>query len=282
MDDSNAMPNAFDWTVQRGDKWRGQLRRMEAMLAPLDAPLLTALRLEAPMRIADVGCGGGGTTLEIARAAAPGSRVVGVDISSTLIDAARERAALESSPATFATVDVATAPPPDGPFERLVSRFGVMFFEQPLAAFENLATWLAPKGRFVFVVWGLPTMNPCFGVVRRVVSQYVELPPQKPDAPGPFRYGEVESLLWLLARAGFGNLHVSRWRGDLAIGGGLAPAEAADFVLGAFSVADPVEHADEATRAKVRAALSDGFAQHVQDGIVRLGACAHLVTGTRQ
>src|SRR5690606_24469836 len=120
--------------------------------------------------------------------------------------------------------------------------------------FENLASWLAPKGRFVFAVWGLPTMNPWFGIVRRVVAQYVELPPQKPDAPGPFRYGEVESLLWLLARAGLGNLQVTRWRGDLSIGGGLDPAEATGFVLGAFSVTEPVEHADEATRAKVRAA----------------------------
>lgn len=275
-------PGAFDWTAQRGEKWRAQLGPMEAMLVPLDAPLIAALRLDKAARIADLACGGGGTTLEVARVAPAGSQVVGVDISPALIGAARERVSRDGAAIEFTVLDIAKAPPPGGPFERLVSRFGVMFFEHPLAAFENLATWLAPKGRFAFAVWGLPAQNPSFGAVRRVVAEHIELPPQVPDAPGPFRYGEVESLLWLLARAGFGSLQVSTWRGELAIGGGLGAVDAANFVLSAFSIAEHVERADEATRAKVQRALTEDFAQHLHGGVVRLGACAHIIAGTRE
>lgn len=279
--DSNQLVNSFNWTAKRGDKWREQLGPMEAMLAPLDNVLLASLRLDAPMRVADVGCGGGGTTLEIARIAPAGSSVVGVDVSTALIEAARQRVSRAENVATFTTADVAKAPPPGGPFERLVSRFGLMFFENPVAAFENLATWLAPKGRFVFVVWGLPAENPCFGTARRVIAEHVALPAQEPGAPGPFRYGEVKDLLRLLAHAGFGCIEVSTWRGELALGGGLSASDASDFVLATFAMAQAVEEANEVTRDNVRRALTERFSQHLHCGLVRLGACAHFVAGTR-
>ncbi len=175
---------------------------MEAMLAPVDAPLIDALRLDAPRRIADIGCGGGGTTLEIPRCAPARSVVHGFDVSPVLIEAARGRNVAAERAAVFEIADMATATPPDGPYDRLVSRFGIMFVDDPLAAFTNLAHWLAPGGRFAFAVWGPPTGNPWVTTVHQVVAEVVDVPRRDPAGPGLFRYAEADTLLALLAQAG--------------------------------------------------------------------------------
>lgn len=118
--------------------------------------------------------------------------------------------------------------------------------------------------------------------VRDVVAELVAVPLPDPEAPGPFRYGQADKLLALLRQAGFGEVEVSEWRGELAIGGGLAAAEAADFALAAFSIAEHVAKADDVVRGNARRALTERFSHHLRNGVVRMDACVHLVTGTRQ
>jgi SAM-dependent methyltransferase len=253
---------------------------MEAMLAPIDEPLVAALHLDAPMRIADVACGGGGTTLAISRRAPQGSVVHGFDLAAGLIDAARARVPADERAVMFTVADVATTLP--DPYERLVSRFGVMFFADPPGAFRNLQKWLVPGGRFAFAVWSHPDDNPWVTTLRDVIAEFVELPPQVPDAPGPFRYGRVDTLLELLRDARFSDVSVGEWRGQFAIGGGLPAPQAADFALAAFSVAEPLTKANEAIRERARRALTERFSSHLHDGVVRLNAAVHVVTGERK
>jgi SAM-dependent methyltransferase len=250
------------------------------MLAPVDAPLIGALALDAPLRIADIGCGGGGTTLAIAARAQLGSAVHGFDISPALIDAARARAPSSNSAVTFSLADVGTLPAPDELYDRLVSRFGIMFYDDPPAAFANLARWLKPSARFAFAVWGPPPDNPWMTSVRDVASEIIDVPPPDPDAPGPFRYSNADKLLALLDQAGFGDLAVRDWRGLLALGGRLRAAEAADFALAAFSAGDLVAEADDEVRDAMRRSLAEHFARHEKDGAVRMDARVHIVTGT--
>ena len=120
-------PSSQTWAETRGAAWRDQLDPMEAMLAPIDAPLIAALDLTGRLRIAEIGAGGGATTRAIATAAAKGSTIEGFDISPDLIEAARARA---GDIAHFTLADVADFRPMER-FDRLVSRFGVMFFETP-------------------------------------------------------------------------------------------------------------------------------------------------------
>src|SRR5262245_15156177 len=101
----NENPSASDWAAERGEKWRDQISGMEAMLAPVDEPLIRALRLDAPYRIADIGCGGGGTTLKILSLAPDGSVVCGFDISPALIDTAGARVRSDERNITFAVAD---------------------------------------------------------------------------------------------------------------------------------------------------------------------------------
>ena len=275
-------PAASDWAAARGEKWRAQLAGMEGMLKPVEEPLIGALHLDAPCRIADIGCGGGGTTLEIGRRAPAGSVVHGFDISPALIEVARARKQPGEHAIAFELADVGTAHAPAEPYDRLVSRFGIMFFDDPSAAFHNLAGWLTPGGRFAFAAWGGLAENPWMTSIREVVAAILDLPRPDPDAPGPFRYSVAEKLLTLLDGAGFGDLAVRDWRGRLPIGGGLRAVEAANFALTAFSSFGELlaEAGDEALD-KARQSLAARLSAHEQDGAVRMDACVHIFTGVR-
>jgi SAM-dependent methyltransferase len=284
----NEKPIATDWAGVRGVKWRAHLAGTEAMLAPVDEPLIRALNLDAPglpcrpYRIADAGCGGGGTTLEILRRAPAGSVVHGFDLSPASIESARRRKPSDERTAVFEIADMATAPAPEEPYDRLVSRFGIMFFDDPPAAFANLVRWLAPGGRFAFAVWGPPAENPWTMSVRQVVAEIIDLPPADPEAPGPFRYAEPDKLLTLLDHAGCGELDVRDWRGALPMGGGLPAAEAADFALASFSsFAELLAEAGNEALNGARQSLTARLSRHQQDGAVRMDACVHIFSGAR-
>jgi SAM-dependent methyltransferase len=231
-----------------------------------------------PCRIAEIGCGGGGTTLEILRRAPAGSVVEGFDISPALIELARERAQPDESAIAFTIADAARAR--EGPYDRLASRFGIMFFDDQPAAFANLVRWLAPSGRFAFAVWGGLAENPWMTSVSGAVAEVVDMPVFNPEAPGPFRYGEADRLVNLLERAGFGELDVRDWRGALDVGG--SAAEAANFALAAFSsFGELLAKAGDAALNQARQALTARFLPHERDGVVRMDACVHIVTGGR-
>ncbi len=275
-------PTAYDWAGARGEKWRAQMSGMEAMLAPVDEPLIRALQLDAPYRIADIGCGCGGTTLEILRRARRGTTVHGFDISPTIVEAASARTPPNERGIAFEIADMSTATLSEQPYHRLSSRFGVMFFADPPAAFSNLLRWLAPGGRFAFAIWGPPDENPWMTTVREVVANIIAMPPRDPDAPGPFRYAEADKLVTLLDAAGFAELDVHRWRGALPLGGGLPPAEAADFALASFSsFAEQLAKAGSDALDEARRALAARLFGHQHDGAVWMDASVHIFTGAR-
>jgi SAM-dependent methyltransferase len=278
---TNENPASADWAAARGERWRAQITGLEATLMPIDPPLIAALKLDAPYRIADIGCGGGGTSLEILRAAPAGSVVNGFDIAPGLIELARTRIPPDERAIAFEVADMATAQPAQL-YDRLVSRFGIMFFEDPQAAFTNLGRWLAPGGRFAFAAWGRPADNTWSELVRDVVAQLIALPPADPEAPGRFRYADADKLLALLVRAGFEQLEVRDWRGALPIGGELSPAEAADFALASFApFGELLGQAGDAALKEARQLLTTRFSQHHQAGAVRMDACVHFFTGAR-
>jgi SAM-dependent methyltransferase len=272
---------AYDWVGARGEKWRTHLSAMEAMLLPADEPLVRALRLEGPARIADVGCGGGGTTLELKRLSPAGSVVHGFDISPSLIEQARRRIAADEAGIAFDVADVATAIPKRS-YERLVSRFGIMFFDDQAAAFANLSHWLEPGGRFAFAVWAKVSDNPWFSIAEEVVAELVEVPRPDPDAPGPFRYADSGKLLAVLERAGFGKFDVSEWRGTLPVGGPLPPDQAARFALSAFaSLSELLSKGGASVFDEAQHRLTARFSEYERAGAVRMDAHLRVVGGVR-
>jgi len=269
-----------DWATARSDKWRRQIVGLEAMLAPLDGPLIEALALDGAVRVADVGCGGGATTRAVLAAAPAGSVAHGYDLSAALIEVARRRLPAPAGGAAFEVADMGTAPPPQRRYDRLVSRMGVMFFPQPAAAFANLRRWLAPGGRFAFAVWGPVEDNVWMTETRRAVAQAIALPPIDPALPGPFRYGDADALIALLDDADFTDLRVRDWRRDLPIGAGLATAAAAQFALDAFSqFAEQLAAAGGQASTVAQHALTARFAPFAGADGVRMPARVHIVSG---
>jgi SAM-dependent methyltransferase len=175
-----------------------------------------------------------------------------------------------------------TALPPAARYDRLISRFGIMFFQDPATAFANIFDWLVPGGRFAFTVWNRLDENPWLASVREIVASIVELPKSNPDDPGPFRYQDAEPLVTLLERSGFAEVNVTDWRGEVSIGGGLAVPDAARFALASFSsfgeaLAQAGSDASQTALQRVEAL----FLTHEEEGEVRLGASVHIITGAR-
>lgn len=269
-----------DWAATRSDKWRRHLGGLEAMLAPFDEPLIDALALTAPVRIADVGCGGGATTLAVWRRAPSGSVAHGFDLSPALVEAARRRHGAQGPAVAFEMADMGTAAPPATRYDRLVSRFGVMFFDDPPAAFANLRRWVVPGGRVAFAVWGAVADNPWITATRSAVGAAIDLPPIDPRAPGPFRYGEVAPLVSLLSQAGFVDVTVTDWRRTLPIGDRLRAPDAAQFALASFSsFAELLANAGGDAAARAHRALTAHFTPYEHEGAVMMPAQVHIVTG---
>lgn len=272
----------LDWSGQRGDRWRAQLSGMEAMLEPVNTPLVQALKLKVPCRIADLGCGGGATSLELLKTAPEGSAVTGFDISPSLLEAARSRLPEGKTQLSFEHANLETAKPPNGPYDRLCSRFGLMFFQEPKAAFSNLANWLTPGGRFAFAVWGPPADNPWMSTLRDLVTELATLPPPAFDAPGPFRYEDPGRLTALLDAAGFVEIEAECVETELPIGGQLSPKEATEFAFAAFSsFADQLAEAGADAQSEAHQRLLQEFARHHRNGAVWMNASVHVFTGTR-
>lgn len=269
-------PSSQTWAETRGVKWRDQLDPMEAMLAPINAPLIAALDLAGHLRIAEIGAGGGATTRAIAAAATPGSTIEGFDISPDLVEAAKVRA---GSIARFTLADVASFRPAEK-FDRLASRFGVMFFEAPELAFANLHHWLRPGGKLAFAVWGPGKEVAFMASVREVVAAVIDLPQPDPDAPGPCRYGDPSRLIALLNAAGFRDCAAKTWRGDLQVGGGMTPDAAAEFLLASSSAAGPLADAGAREQAEAHDRMAAVCAANLRDGTVWMPARVEIITAT--
>ena len=275
----------YDWAADRGEQWLAQLSGLEAMMAEIDEPLIAALNLEfnsstsAPPRIADIACGGGGTTFKLEHAAPLNSEINGFDISSALVEFANSKAARANSQAKFLVANIQTAPAPREGYDFVLSRFGIMFFDKPEVAFRNIRKWLTPAGHFAFAVWGNPKQNPWMMLLKEVASQFVEVPKPEYDSPGPFRYAENALLLGELDAAGFKQIKVSEWRGELPIGGGLSPHDAANFALNAFTFGELLRDAGENVFEQAKKQLVEMYTVQSKDGKVFMDACVHIVKG---
>ena len=274
------MDTTNDWAAARSEKWRRHLAGLEAMLAPLDPPLIAALELTTAVRIADIGCGSGATTMAAFRRAPAGSVVHGFDLSPALVDVAHVRDGRHESLVEFRVADMGIETSPPLGYDRLISRLGVMFFSDPPSAFGNLRRWLVPGGRFAFAVWGPVADNTWLAATRAAVADAIDLPPIDMAAPGPFRYAESDRLVALLTGAGFTDVAVSDWRPRLPIGDRLPAPDAARFALASFSsFAELLSGCGPDAEARAQHSLTARFAPYEETGAVLMPARVHIVTG---
>lgn len=280
---SDKAPEALggeDWAGEMGARWLASLDRFEGMIAPIGAALLAQADYQPGERVLDLGCGGGATTLAIAEAVGPDGAALGLDVAPMLVERATQRAAEAGSHARFVCADAATASLDEPPFDRLFSRFGSMFFPEPVPAFANLKAMLKPGARIDLAVWAHPRDNLWMMEVMGVVRQHVEIPPAVPRAPGPFAFEDLTYLEEMLSGAGFGAMEVVPYEGRQPVGGpGAGPQEAVDFVLSSMAVGRVLDEAGHDIRNAARADLIDLFTRrHVAGEGVMMACKAWLVT----
>ena len=180
---------------------------------------MDTLRPEKGEHIIDIGCGCGQTSLDLGSRVGAAGSVVGVDISKPMLEVARRRP--RSAPNLRLTFELFDAQSDDlghGRFDAAFSRFGVMFFSDPVAAFTNIRESLKPSGRLVFVCWRPLSQNPWMREpLDAALPLLPPIAPFDPIAPGPFAFADAGRVQSILAEAGFGSVKISPF--DAAIGG---------------------------------------------------------------
>lgn len=219
------------WNGRVGEEWVAQADRMDAMLEPLTGAALAKSEFLSGERILDIGCGAGATTLRIARRVGAKGSVVGLDLSAPLLDCARGRAERNGLAIDFVEADASVAALGKA-FDAAFSRFGVMFFEEPIAAFAHLRGLLRTGGRLIFVCWRSLKENGWATTPIEAIRPMLKAPvqPPNPDAPGPFSLEDPDKIKRILGDAKWRDITVSPWDGLITIGGGGSVAEAAQFM----------------------------------------------------
>jgi SAM-dependent methyltransferase len=259
------------WNGSAGQKWVRDAERLDAMLRPFADAVMAAAKPKAGEGAIDIGCGAGALSL---MAAAAGARVTGVDVSEPLIALALRRA---KGAAEFTVAD-ASAWQPATKADVVLSRFGVMFFAEPGAAFANIRKGVKPRGRMVFACWRPLQENDWAFVPLVAAMPLLKEPPAPPPpgTPGPFAFGDSARVRDVLAAGGWSDVRITPWDGQIELPGA-SVEETADFMLeiGPLSRAiaeqgiDP-QRVKDAVVEKVRALKAE-------DGRTRLKAAAWIV-----
>jgi SAM-dependent methyltransferase len=265
------------WNGPGAEHWVARQAHTDVVLAPVADAAIAHAAPQPGERVLDIGCGCGMTALMLAEIVGRSGRVTGLDVSAAMLDVARRRSAGIDT-ISWVDADASTYAAP-APCDLLFSKFGVMFFGDPLTAFANLRRSVRPGGRLAFVCWRPISENPWMQVPLHAVYQHVpRLPKPDPEDPGPFSFADPERVTRILTAAGWS---APRFVGldidlDIAAGLGLDAAVEQATHVGAASRAlrEAPEHARSAAVAAVRAALLP----YVADNRVALGGAMWLVT----
>ena len=197
------------WSGKGGDIWVERQNAMDTMLSPLGEAALNKLNFNEEENVLDIGCGCGHTTLNIAKRIGPSGNVTGLDISEPMLKRAKESAVEMSITNTiFKCVDVQTEDLGDQIYSAAFSRFGVMFFEDSIAAFKNINKSLISGGYLSFVCWQSPAVNPWQSLFIQEVKKFLDLPSPPPRSPGPFAFMESEYVSSILEESKFQDITI--------------------------------------------------------------------------
>lgn len=270
-------PQADFWTSPAGRAWIEHEAALDATMEGILRMLLDAAAPSGGNAVLDVGCGTGATTIAAARLVSPGP-VLGLDIAAPMLERAQARAKAEGvANATFRLCDAQVEHLPEESFDTLVSRFGMSFFADSLAAFRNLAKALRKGGRMVFVSWDGLDRNPWLALPEQVARQRLGAPPDPPSAgPGPLAFADPGHVLDLMEQAGLAEGRVATRQIGLTPPGG--PSGAARLAIHVGPAARLLRLCDAGPqdRAAIAAGIEAAFAPFRHGAEVRIPSSVHL------
>ena len=273
------------WKAQSGEAWVAFESALDAQLGPLGRALLDRLAPRTGERALDIGCGSGQTLLELAERVGERGQVVGVDISDPMVARARERISAAGLRHVEIVLGDAQSQRFDEPFDLEFSRFGVMFFQDPVLAFRNLLQALKPGGRLGFVCFQASEKNEWaevpLGAVMAAIGS-TELPQMfQPDRPGPFFFARQERIRDVLSQAGYGNIVIEPEERKLHFGGASTLEQAVDYATKIGPAARAMADADQALVPACRAALAEALAPLAGPDGVWLRSAHYFVSARR-
>ena len=269
------------WNGKAGEKWVLHAKRLDALLDPFAEAVLARIALTGGERVMDIGCGAGALTLAAAQKVGSEGQAQGIDISEPLLSLAKARAKERGITAKFNREDASTFIP-DAPADALISRFGVMFFDDPVGAFSNLKRSIKPDGRMTFACWkSLSENNWARAPLEAALPLLPEPPaPPPPGAPGPFAFADPDRVAEILHQAGFSEVSIDPWVGQVTLPGEDA-SQAAAFMLEIGPVARLVAEAG-IDMERVKSTLFELLSQHASpNGRVAMPAGAWIVAARR-
>lgn len=270
MDQSDNEQRAL-WNGPAGQAWVAAQQTLDRVLGPLERPLVEAVAEGSSARVLDVGCGTGSTSVAVARRLAPTGRCVGIDISRPMLEAARLRATQQRVAARFIEADAQSHSFVAGSFDTIISRFGVMFFSDPVAAFANLRSALDERGLLHFVAWRSAAENPFMTTAERAAAPLLPtLPVRSPEGPGQFAFADERKLSALLTDAGWVDVVIRPLDAECSF-----PAtELEGYFTRLGPLALALGRVDDVVRSRVITAVRAAFEPYVEGAEVRfVAAC---------
>jgi ubiquinone/menaquinone biosynthesis C-methylase UbiE len=261
------------WNGPAGRRWVDAQPLLDQILKPFEDVLVAALSSESGSSVLDVGCGTGSTTLALTRLSGPVGRCTGIDISEPMIAAARARAERERTPASFICADAQTYAFEPESVDAIVSRFGVMFFDDPARAFANLRRAARRGAELRFVAWRSAAENLFMTTAERIAAPLLpNLQPRRPGAPGQFAFADDRRVRAILEESGWTEIDIR----PLDLTCALPEKKLISYVTRLGPVGLILQEADERTRAQVVEAVRPAFDPYVQGTEVRFTAASWM------
>jgi protein-tyrosine-phosphatase/SAM-dependent methyltransferase len=282
-----AVADAEDWLGERASGWIAMTEAIEAQLQPVSELLFPAAALRPGERVLDVGCGTGPTTRQAAALVGPDGAVVAADVSGEMIAAASSRPLGDAdAPVEWVTADVQTWRPDGASFDVVLSRFGVMFFADPAAAFANLLALAATGGRLCVSVWAPRPASQLFELVLDTALATLRRHGAEPAVPaddwGPFSLGDASRTVAMLESVGWRDVAWTPHRVAIPVGGGMVPAEAATIAMQVGPTRLVLLDVDNELVDTVRARVAEVLGDHLDAaGHVVLDGAIGILTAAR-
>ncbi len=267
-------PQARLWNGPAGRAWVELQELLDQLYRPFEDLLVDAVPAGSQGQVLDVGCGTGSTTLAVARRLGAEGRCTGIDISDPMIAVAKARVERDGTPATFicANAQVHTFEPAS--FDTIMSRFGVMFFDDPVRAFANLRVAARDQATLRFIAWRGASDNPFMTTAERAAAPLLpNLPPRQVDAPGQFAFANDHRVRSILEASGWAEIDIQPLDVDCT----LPERELVRYLTRVGPVGMTLQGADDRTRAQVVETVRPAFDPYVHGSEVRFTAACWLV-----
>ncbi|GLQ94225.1 class I SAM-dependent methyltransferase [Dyella acidisoli] len=263
------------WNGRNGQAWIDGQVLLDRMFKPFEDLLVDSVSTEAVRRVLDVGCGTGSTTLAVTRKLGATSHCVGIDISAPMIAVARARAEQKGASADFLCGDAQTHAFEVARFDRIISRFGVMFFDKPVAAFANLRRAAQDSAGLHVIAWRSTAENPFMTTAERAAASLLpNIPPRRPDAPGQFSFADRHRVESILAGSGWTQIDIQ----PIDVECSLLEQDLVSYFTRLGPVGQLLQQSDERTRRHVIETVRAAFDPYVHGAVVRYIAACWMVS----